>query len=108
MRVKDAEGGLGKSHSTVADEAMSIEGLEVGLLGMGKGVGRNWRQGKVEFTCKRTVHELKGLTGSSRVFILRYRKLRLTSQQKGGESKEAEVENVRVFSNPFRIELPRK
>lgn len=70
--------GLGKSHSTVVDEATSIEGLEVGLLGVGSGVGRNWRQGKIEFPYKRTVQELRGLAGSSRVFILRYRKLQLT------------------------------
>lgn len=112
VRVKDAEVGLEKSHSTVADEAPSIEGLEVGLLGVGKGVGRNWRQGRIEFTYKRAVHELKGLAGPSGFFILRYRKLQLTGnsrrEERERESKEEEIENVRVFSNPFRIELPRK
>lgn len=75
--VKDAEVGLVKSHSTGADEAPSTEGLEVGLF-WGKGVGRNWRQGKIEFTYKRAMHGLKGLAGSSGFFILRYRKLQLT------------------------------
>lgn len=33
VRVKDAEVGLRKSYSIVLDEAPSIEGLKVGLLG---------------------------------------------------------------------------
>lgn len=57
---------------------LSIKGLEIGLLGVEKAVGRNWRQWKIkEVTYKTTMHELelKSLAGSSRVFILRYRKL---------------------------------
>lgn len=57
---------------------MGIKGLEIGLVGVEKAIGRNWRQWKIkEVPYKRTVRELelKSLVGSSRVFILRYRKL---------------------------------
>lgn len=48
IRVKDAEVGLAKIHSMTVDEALSIEGLDIGLLGVEKGVGRNWRQWKTK------------------------------------------------------------
>lgn len=48
IRVKDAEAGLAKIHSMTVDEALSIAGLEIGLLGVEKGLGRNWKQWKIK------------------------------------------------------------
>lgn len=64
----------GKTHSTIAVEALSREGLEVFPSGSEKDGDRNWRPCKVkEFTCKGTVPalELKRLAAASRVFLLR-------------------------------------
>lgn len=49
--AKEVEAGSGKTHSIVVVEALSREGLEVGLTGLEEGVDGTWRPRKMkEFT----------------------------------------------------------
>lgn len=64
-----------------------VEGLDISFLGAEKGVGMNWRQGKIKaFTCKRTACELGLKVWQVPQGCLRHKK--------GRESKEKEIENA--------------